>query len=218
MSDLGELLEAVRAHYLDRFREVIEEHEADLSQQVLAETPLLDDDGEVVREGALQLPFRIDLAIVRDAEDTESRTVDTDSMLSFDPVEFTWEGSLKVELAAFQWNMCPLALSPAPSREQLSALTRWFERWFEEAEDAEPPFFGCVHYLSDPEDEAGECRLALDLGSAPVRAFEELLDAVLRSGATAVRIGQRDDSVRPNGSAARPRRPRRGRGRSPRRH
>ncbi len=216
MSGLGELLEGVRTYYLDRFRAAIEEHEAEEDQEVIAEAPLLDDAGERVREGALELPYRLDLAILRGGECVDSVTVDTEAMLSFDPVEFTWEGRLRVELAGFQWNMCPLALSPAPSAEQLAALVGWFERWFEENDEVDPPFLGCVHYLSEPEEQDGECRLALDLGSAPLAAFEELLDAGLRAGATVMRIGQREepDSSR---SAARPRRPRRGRGRNPRR-
>src|SRR5689334_17750929 len=105
MSDLAELLGAVRAHYLEHFREAIEEHVADLGQKVIPEAPLLDAAGEVVREGTLQLPYRVDLAIVRDAECVESQLVDTPTLLSFDPVEFSWEGGLRVELAAFQWNM-----------------------------------------------------------------------------------------------------------------
>jgi hypothetical protein len=218
MSGLGELLQGVRAFYLGRLREALEECEVDTSQQAIAEAPLLDAAGEVLREGALRLPVRVDLAIVRDAESIDSLTIDTEGMLSFDAVRFTWEESLEVELAPFQWNMCPLALAPAPSLEQLAPLAQWFERWFEEREDVDPPFFGCVHYLSDPEEEEGECRLALDLGSAPVAAFEQLLDACRSAGATRVRIGQLDAHAAPTSdSGTRARRPRRARGRSRRR-
>ncbi len=214
MSTLGELLDSVRAYYLERFREEIEEREADPAQDVLAEAVLVDEQGEPVREGALQLALRIDVVVLRDGECTDQITVDTQKMLSFDPVEFTWEGSLRVQLAPFQWNMCPLALSPALSLEQLAPLRGWFERWFEESDGAEPPFSHCVHYLSDPEQEDGECRLALDLGSAPTESFEELLDACRSAGAPSARIGEAQDASR---SAARARRPRRGRGRNPRR-
>ena len=214
MSTLGELLDGVRAFYLDRFREQIEECEADLAQQVIAEPVLLSEQGEPVREGAFQLAVRVDLVVLRDGECIDQLVVDTPQMLSFDPVDFTWEGSLRVQLGPFQWNMCPLALAPAPSLEQLPALTKWFERWFEESDGAEPPFAHCVHYLSDPEEEEGECRLALDLGSAPTAAFEELLDACRSAGATSVRIGEARDASR---SEAPERRPRPSRRRNPRR-
>ncbi len=217
MSDLGELLDAIRAFYLERFREAIEEQEADPGNQALVEAALRDAAGEIVREGTFQLPFRADLSVLREGTCVASLTVDTERMLSFDPVEFTWESSLGVVLAPFQWNMCPLALAPAPELEQLASLTKWFERWFEESQDADPPFFGCVHYLSDPEEEDGECRLALDLGSAPVAAFEELLDACHAAGVIRLRIGQAEDVAPPSGSGAPARRPRRSRGRSRRR-
>ena len=115
MSDLGELLDGIRAFYLERFREAIEEHEADPGNEALVEPALRDATGEVVREGTLQLPCRGDLQVLRDGVCIAALTIDTERMLSFDPVEFTWEGRLQVELAPFQWNMCPLALAPAPA-------------------------------------------------------------------------------------------------------
>ena len=48
-----------------------------------------------------------------------------------------------------------------------------------------------VHFLSDPEALAQDrVRFTVDLGTAPVDAFEELLDAVDALAAGAVRIGR----------------------------
>ena len=48
---------------------------------------------------------------------------------------------------------------------------------------------GAVHFLSDPEVTNRTIKLEADLGSAPVEAFEELLDACVLAGATNVLIG-----------------------------
>ena len=46
-----------------------------------------------------------------------------------------------------------------------------------------------MHFLSDPEISDGAVTFSVDLGTAPMEAFEELLDAVEALGATLCEIG-----------------------------
>jgi hypothetical protein len=45
------------------------------------------------------------------------------------------------------------------------------------------------HFISDPEQNGTRQRYYIDLGTAPVEAFEELLDACIRGGAMEVIVG-----------------------------
>ena len=52
-----------------------------------------------------------------------------------------------------------------------------------------------MHFLSDPEISDGAVTFSVDLGTAPVEAFEELLDAVEALGATLCEIGHVDHNA-----------------------
>jgi hypothetical protein len=117
--------------------------------------------------------------------------VGTERLIAFAPLEFEWSGGLRVRLAPFPWDYCELQLA-APVADA-AHFRVWFDRWFD-AEDSRPEddgdFKGVVHFMSDPEVGEGVTRLLVDFGSAPVAAFEQLLDAAVASGQTSVRIGQ----------------------------
>ena len=186
---LGNLLDQIRTHYLDRFRDAISECEADPEFQTIIESAFHDAAGHIVREGVLNLPMRGDIFVVSGDEAINSLRIDTENMLRFSPLSFTWERHLAVRLKPFRWNWCPLELSPARSAEELSPVVGWFNRWFEGAEGTGEQFSGVVHFLSDPVVSNDSINLQVDLGSAPAEAFEELLDACLSAGAISVTIG-----------------------------
>ena len=70
-------------------------------------------------------------------------------------------------------------------------LKEWFWHWFQQEEDGgEDSLLGAVHFLSDPEVSGKMVVFEADLGSAPVEAFEELLDAVASLSVKQCEIGQ----------------------------
>src|SRR5689334_16433026 len=99
---LGELLDQIREYYLERLIAAAEE-QSSKKRTVILEPALCNESGEVVAAGALQLPLRRDLAVVQKGEVTELLTIDTQAMLSFEPIAFTWGEGLKVTLGPFQW-------------------------------------------------------------------------------------------------------------------
>lgn len=157
---VGELLDRVQAVYCDQFRSTLRatSGEADL----------------VVRAGNGQM---------------DTRSVDSNSLLSFEPFEFRWGHSLRVRLAPFFWDSLRIRLTSEEVSRDWSPLSRWFYKWFREADDGTGErLLDAVHFLSDPELRDGETRFTLDLGSAPVPAFEQLLDAVATMGFRTVHL------------------------------
>jgi hypothetical protein len=89
---------------------------------------------------------------------------------------------------------------PLPETTRWQPLQHWFRRWFkEDAGEHNEALAGAVHFLSDPEVSDGAVPFAVDLGSVPAEAFEDLLDALEMMGAKHCEVGH------PEGSVARPR-------------
>ena len=188
---IGELLDQIRAYYLDRFQDEILIYQRAPQTQVFVEAVILDASGAPARSGTLDLPMRLDLVTVTEGTADQSVAIDTEGMLGFAPISFDWSDHLRVHLKPFQWNSCPVELTSDRDFGELAPLVSWFEKWFNEREKSDKPFFGVLHALSDPVLESGGNSLEFDVdfGSAPVEALEELVDACQMVGATAVSIG-----------------------------
>ena len=186
-----ELLDSVRQHYLERFWAETSDREGE-GNSVLLETASRMADGEVAREGVLDLPMRSDIVVVNDGQITDSILVDTEKMVSFSPFDLLWADKFPIRIGPFQWNYCPVVLRNTTS-PNWDALARWFLFWFDE-HDRNPAdahgLYGVVHYMSDPSLSEANADFVIDLGSAPVDAFEELLDAIAQAGAQSAELGQ----------------------------
>jgi len=191
---VGELLDQVRQYYLDRFINVRDELLAEQNSRLILEPELRGSDGAVVTEGALQLPLRTDFAVIKDGG-TKTLSIDTERMLSFEPISFIWGAGLEVRLGPFQWQAMRLQV-PLPETTRWQPLQHWYWRWFkEDAGEHNEALAGAVHFLSDPEVADGGVTFAVDLGAAPVEAFEDLLDALEMMGAKHCEIGHPEGSV-----------------------
>jgi hypothetical protein len=187
---VGELLDQVRQYYLDRLIAAAEKKARGKTSSVVLEPAFRNRDGIVAVAGDLQLALRKDIAIVRNGEVKELLTVDTKGMLTFDPIAFDWGDGLRVSMGPFQWQQMPFRV---PRRKAMGwqPLQDWFWRWFRQDDDGgEDGLLGVVHFLSDPEVSGKSVAFEADLGSAPVEAFEELLDAIATLGAKRCEIGQ----------------------------
>lgn len=190
MTTLGSVLDEMREVYLSLFRQALREACAQ-SPRVLPEPSFLMDDGSLAREGSLGLPCRMDVVIFT-GETPENVSVDSESLLTFEALNFDWK-EVQVRVLPFCWDACQVLLTGLPQTPDWAPLKAWFEHWFD-LEDARPAdkagLYGVVHFLSDPVAEAAGVRLHLDLGSAPVAAFEGLLDALVATGAKRLEFGE----------------------------
>lgn len=191
---LGQLLDQIRAYYVNRFMDAINEHSSVEGVTVAHEPAFCNAKGEVVTEGKLALPVRGDLFVIRDGNVSESIRIDTEGMLAFEPIMFDWPDSkLHVDLQPFQWNWIELRIFGLKADADWTPIRDWFIGWFQENDPADDELLGGVHFLSDPEHRHDYSQISIDLGTAPVEAFEELLDAVGQMEATRLQVGQFED-------------------------
>ena len=180
---LGLVLDRVREIYVMRLQAAIQQ-----AKKPIGEPAYRMKDGALAREGPLALPLRGDLFV-----DGKMISVDSETILSFEPLEFVWEKSLCVVLGPFHWDSFTPILDGVGQRADWRPLVVWFEKWFDgevSREAGSDYLFGVAHFLSDPEQRGNETSFTIDLGSAPVTAFEELLDTIAALGASRVRIGK----------------------------
>ena len=183
---VGQLLDRVRHTYVETLAAAV----AGAGAGGVAEPLLMDGDGRPVSDGVLQVPCRVDLVVVRDGLAGSQQRVDATRLVEFDEIAFDWDSGLEVTLTPFSWDYVQLDLDALVDHRELKT---WFEQWCQLEDVREPGpdgLFGVVHFISDPKRAGSSWRLFVDLGSAPVKAFEQLLDAVERSGARRVRVGR----------------------------
>lgn len=191
---LGQLLDEIRDYYVSRFIKAINEHSKVDAANLVHEAALCNEDGEVFTAGELALPTRCDLLVIRDGTVSTSLLIDTDRMFSFEPIVFVWpENNLNVDLRPFQWNWMQVRIFGLKPDIDWTPIRHWFIHWFKEDDPAEDELLGGVHFLSDPKDGIGYSQVSIDLGTAPVEGFEELLDVLGQFGADRVQIGQFND-------------------------
>jgi hypothetical protein len=188
---LEPLLEEVRRYYVDRLMKAVADRAAEADVEVVHEAALRRVDGEIATAGELDLPARTDVVILRDGQATDSLLIDTEKMLSFEPLDFDWPDSeLRVELYPFQWNLMQVRVYGLPATPDWSPLREWFLSWFKDEDPAAGEPLEAVHFLSDPEQQSGFAELTIDLGTAPLEAFEQLVDVVAALGAARAEIGK----------------------------
>ncbi len=187
---LGDLLDDIRTRYLAQFRRCIGQITG-TGRRAIVEAAFRDERGALVGGGALGLPLRGDVFAVAEGQSPESLRVDSESILTFEPVASAWN-SVPIRVSPFQWDACDVRASGIPPATDWSNLRGWFDRWFDGDDTRqadEQGLNGVVHFLSDPAHHASAATFQVDFGSASVEAFEELLDALRDSGATKIEIG-----------------------------
>jgi hypothetical protein len=185
--NVGALLDQIRELYVSQFLAAVSDAQSDPDATVIAEGDLVDEEGNLVTEGLLDVGVRTDIVVVS-TKGTRSIRVDSTRIISFSPVDFQWAAGLSVRLYPFHWDNCELNIFRMLVSAGAHPLAEWFRHWSEPRTIGEG-ILGVPHFISDPEQNGTRQRYYVDLGTAPVEAFEELLDACLRGGATEVVVG-----------------------------
>ncbi|MEM9010333.1 MAG: hypothetical protein AAGE18_03845 [Pseudomonadota bacterium] len=182
---LLDVLAPVRDIYLARLLEEMSEAYGagyDVETEVVARQS----DGALLRAGPLALPMRRDLRMI-DRDGRMESDVTGDLGVSFDRVRLCDETGCEVEITPFQWDTLELDIQLGPDASSWQPLRLWFLEWFQTRFNEDlPDFKGVVHALSGPDLIDGRWWAQIDLGSAPVDAFDKLITALGDCGARSV--------------------------------
>ena len=182
MNDLLALAEQVRGHYLRALLSSFAEYKA--SRQPSSLEVLL----ELHREEALPFRlYRVDMASNVNGE-THLQEVNPSTHLRFEAFSVEVQGALAVEVHPMNWNGVEVYANTLPD---VPAIEAWALKWLD-AGDTHPQdeegLQGVIHSVTPQDSEAGSFRIAVDWGSAPLAALEELLHVLCTGGATIVKL------------------------------
>ncbi|GGX77958.1 hypothetical protein GJV26_03945 [Massilia dura] len=176
------LLERIRRPYIDQLSH------AATGPGFHVEPVVRRPDGSPAGDGLLDTPCRCDL--VRKALGGV-QSVDAAECVGIEPLRVEL-GGVPVAVSAFSWDWLNLHIAGIPDAEVNTLMRAWFLRWFD-ADDAYPRnaegLRGVVHFLGDPARAGDGLRFRIDLGSAPASAVAELIEDLLRHGATGLALG-----------------------------
>jgi hypothetical protein len=192
---VGEVLDQIRAHYLERMTTYYTERRQN-HEPIGMESVLRDAEGAPILDGPLRLPMRVDAVSIVDGKAGEIVEIATETELSVEPLTFTWESTLEVTLSGFTWNRIQVTITSKEPPIGLEPIWRWYQKWFRADIEArfdrdELTLAGAIHSLEGPtQTESGATTMIVDLGSARIQAFEEMLDACKVAGFSQAVIGK----------------------------
>ncbi|MEZ4376230.1 MAG: hypothetical protein R3B07_35830 [Polyangiaceae bacterium] len=184
MVTLPDLLERVRALNVDALASAVKEE-----PEAFVEPAFRCEDGSLAVEGPFDLPLRADLVQREGDHAGDSVMVDPPRMVTFESLSFRIE-QCHLSLEPFGWDNALVVARPL-TLSAVTPLRDWFLRWFDpedEAELHEDGLYHVVHFLSDPEEADGALQFIVDFGSAPVDAFDALIDTLITQGATHIAV------------------------------
>jgi len=191
VSNLAQILEQSRALYVDAFVQRFAGYPDDVAGSMRPEALYVDSDGKPLRTGELNLPARGDLCVLTEGRVQEIARIESARSITFEPFRFVWADSLQVAMRPFHWNDCTLLIPEPVQGIDLQPLTGWAENAIDVAQSHAPNGngLGVVHsaVFHDKGPEGG--RLELDLGTAPVDTFGELLGAMVAANVSLIALG-----------------------------
>ena len=174
--DIPGLIERVREHYLDQFREIV----AKQRQACATGTPELK---LQLAEGTGLFRDMYCVDFIQDPAKPRIFHVQPDRHFEFAPI-VAYFGGMTVHIVGLKWDSAIITHDKA--NLQPESLAEWFDRWFDPDDkryDATAELSGVIHSLGI----SGQS-VSVDFGSAPADAFWSLLQALEAAGATNIQI------------------------------
>ena len=185
---LSDLLDPLRDVAVGELLQGLAE-ELEKGAEVVPEPVLRDAAGRVVRDGALSLPRRGDIAVTKGGR-TLVRRIESPEPRRFEPLCLVSEAGFTTVVSPFRWEAAEMVVETHQERPDWTPLRHWFLEWFQPRfGELAPDLDGAVHGLTGPQAGPEGIRLTLDFGSAPLGAFAAMLQAMEETGALRVRIG-----------------------------
>lgn len=188
--DVSKILDSVRSDYISGFVNEI----SNVQEQgfVALEPPKMEDSGDIITHGDLELPSRNDwLVMIEDQVNKYSFDLAV-SNISFEPVHLKWNDNISISIYPFHWGQCYCHLSDNKDEDadiNWHFLRQWYLKWFDEGISDIHGFSGCVHSMTDPKPVDNGFQLLIDFGSAPIEAIEDWVETAEYMGFTKASIG-----------------------------
>lgn len=162
----------------------------DAGEDATPEPELRGPDGAVLREGALSLPRRGDLAVTRDGA-REVREINGGAALPGPKVALAAAGGFIAEIGPFRWDAAALKVYAGSDQPDWAPLRRWFLEWFQSRiTDVAPDLLGALHSLDGPRQTGRGWAFTVDFCSAPAGSLAALIAALAECGAARMRMGR----------------------------
>jgi len=186
VDDLNRILTSVRAHYVDMFEKALAELR-EKGHRLIIEPPMVDEAGELAREGVFNVGSRYDLAIEENGAATPSM-FQPNKILKFEPVTLHG-GGLNIMIGPFRWDGVQIAIDGDPAKVS-AVLAEWFENALCAPEGvAEDGLQHAAHFMSDPVVQDHTTVVQADLGTVDVDLVIYLIDQLRLAGASRVEVG-----------------------------
>lgn len=180
---LEQLLNQSRDLYLNFFVETVRSMEN--SAQIVREAILLNAEGEPIGSGRLQLPSRVD--VYDPSNEGQLIHIASDKELSFEQFSFTYLDT-EIVINSLSWENVEIDTDLTQPKFD-DVLLEWFPSAFNATnQSSENDLCMCIHFTSDPENSKLGSIVEIDLGSASIEVFWELIERIIRMGASAIVI------------------------------
>jgi len=181
-----DLIDEIRNQFISCFEQKIIEINGIRSYEI---EPIKENqDGSLILTQQLILPARSDLAFIQHQNQKQYIEVSSNGEPCFMTLEFDHRPGVYFKLSPFRWNRCALYLNK--DFPEWMPLINWYEDRFKAKPLNHSQFSNCVHSLSDPNKiTAVQHKLLIDLGTAPIAVFLELLDIIPKMGVARFEIG-----------------------------
>ena len=161
----------------------------DAGAEIEAEPIRRDADGQIRRDGPLELPSRGDLGVTREGR-TLVRQIEGGAGPDFEPFEAFVSPDFTAAIHPFAWDHAVLEMQGRQDMPNWTPLRHWFLEWFQaRPSEISPELAGAVHRLDGPYRGPDGWRATADFGSAPASCIPALIAAVALSGCSMLVIG-----------------------------
>ncbi|MDZ7925097.1 MAG: hypothetical protein U5M23_13835 [Marinagarivorans sp.] len=185
MQDLQRYITNIRNHYLNIYMDAIKTFKAQHEQtevEALGSMNGIEDRPEIFRWR------RFDL-VTHATQPPRMANFRPDTHVNFEPQSYVWQRKMKVRLEPIAWN--DVSFECTDFNLQKSQLEHWAVRWMDPNNQRPVDNHGMgnrIHAVTFPERKVNRTEFFVDFGSAPIQAFQELLQVLMLAGTKKVRI------------------------------
>lgn len=181
---------SVRSHYLEFYLKCIAAYATESNRYVL-EVKIQVNDRE-----HFPVPYQmhvIDLFGILPDQKNDLVDCSSEYYIEFDPIECMIENTTRLSVHSFMWNAVEFKCETIDPNSE--AILNWASKWLEEREKDENGLSSMIHSIQYEESSNGNIVFSVDMGSAPVDCFFELIKLFSE-------LGLKEISVSSNGMIA----------------